>query len=549
MPSVAERFEAKVDRSGEHHIWTGARLADGSGQLKVNGRVTTARRVAWELSRGPLTPAIEVRACPDDPACVRVEHLSVRGGPTKAEARPGRAPRGGGSKTEIRPGIWKLTVTAGRYIDGSVRRLHRTVHARSETEANRTLVAFVAEVRSSLLPERRQDRDVTVDSAIEQFLTEHLLGEKGRDPRTVEDYRRLHLKWFAPEIGNRRVRDVDEATIDRIFGRMCRAGLSRSRMNHAKSLYAPFFRWAKRRRLIARSPMADFELPTSTYVSSQHTPPEVDQLCHLLEAAVDVVPDIAPLLTLGAVTGMRRGELVTVRRSRLHPEEGLLTVDAATDGKRVKLTKTRVERTVAVDPDTMGMLLRHCAQMDERAEMCGLEIAPNAFVFSLALDCSTPMPPDHVTKRVALLKEHLGIANKRPETIALEDEALRLHRQPPAQRPAGKVGRSPAGGLSYAAIGEQLGRSERWAALAVTSAERREAVRLRSGASAAIFDGSILALRKFTSSELLDAGFNISMVAQRQGHGPQVLVKHYAKARRSADRKAAEHLGRVVHGR
>ena len=62
------------------------------------------------------------------------------------------------------------------------------------------------------------------------------------------------------------------------------------------------------------------------------------------------------------------------------------------------------------------------------------------------------------------------------------------------------------------------------------------------------FDGSILALRKFTSTELLDAGFNVSMVAQRQGHGPEVLVKHYAKARQSADRKAADHLGRVVHG-
>ena len=47
--------------------------------------------------------------------------------------------------------------------------------------------------------------------------------------------------------------------------------------------------------------------------------------------------------------------------------------------------------------------------------------------------------------------------------------------------------------------------------------------------------------------ELLDAGFNISMVAQRQGHGPQVLVKHYARSRPSADRKAAEHLGQVVH--
>ena len=64
-----------------------------------------------------------------------------------------------------------------------------------------------------------------------------------------------------------------------------------------------------------------------------------------------------------------------------------------------------------------------------------------------------------------------------------------------------------------------------------------------------VFDGSIVALRKFTSSDLLDAGFNLSMVAQRQGHGPQVLVKHYARSRPSADRKAADHLGQVVHRR
>ena len=79
----------------------------------------------------------------------------------------------------------------------------------------------------------------------------------------------------------------------------------------------------------------------------------------------------------------------------------------------------------------------------------------------------------------------------------------------------------------------------------IASAERREAAE-RQGLSLN-FDGSILALRRFTSSELLDAGFNISMVAQRQGHGPQVLAKHYARSRRSADRRAAEHLGRLVH--
>jgi len=107
------------------------------------------------------------------------------------------------------------------------------------------------------------------------------------------------------------------------------------------------------------------------------------------------------------------------------------------------------------------------------------------------------------------------------------------------------TGPAPKGGLSYREIGARLHRSDRWVALAVQAAERRDAAAERG--LNLDFDGSVLALRKFTSSELLDSGFNISMVAQRQGHGPQVLIKHYSKSRRSADRKAAEHLGRVVH--
>jgi hypothetical protein len=38
MPILAARFEAKVDRSGEHHLWTGARYADGSGLMQANGK-------------------------------------------------------------------------------------------------------------------------------------------------------------------------------------------------------------------------------------------------------------------------------------------------------------------------------------------------------------------------------------------------------------------------------------------------------------------------------------------------------------------------------
>ncbi|MDP9388788.1 MAG: hypothetical protein M3Q48_12970 [Actinomycetota bacterium] len=416
--------------------------------------------------------------------------------------------------------------------------------ARTTDDAGRELAAFVAEVAANG-PHRVDTRHLTMDEAITQFLDEHLASEKGREQKTIVDYRRLHNRWFAPTLGTRRVRDVDEAMLDRAFGNMRAAGLSRSRLNQAKSLYAPFFRWAKSRRIITRNPMAEFQLPTSTHVSGERMPPEVTELTTLLNEAVVAAPEIAPLLVLGAVTGMRRGELVGLRRSRIRWRDQRIVVDTAVSGSRLKPTKTRKERSLFIDEATVAMLRRHCADVDERAAVVGAVLVPDPFVFTLALDGSKALAPDYVTKRVAVLKERLGIEDKKSETIAREDQALRLFRQEAAPRPAGMTGPAPRGGLSLQEIGKAFGRSARWAAMAIASAERREAAGSRGLALS--FDGSILALRKFTSSELLDAGFNVSMVAQRQGHGPLVLVRHYSKSRRSSDRRAANHLGRLVH--
>ncbi|MGH9209047.1 MAG: HNH endonuclease [Acidimicrobiales bacterium] len=545
-PKLRARFEAKVDRSGDHHLWTGSKLRDGSGKLKIGTRTVTARRVAWELKHGPLPTGAEVRACPDNKACVRVDHLSVRGGGLEARSPAGRGRRasGSGSMEEIRPGVWKFTVGVGRHPNGKPRREYRTIRADGEAEAARELAAFVAELNEAPPPETTDERDLTLDEAVDRYLGEHLTGEKGRQKRTIRDYRQIHDQWFSPEVGQRRLRDIDEATIDRIFGKMRAAGLSRARMSKARSLYHPLFRWARRRHIIRHSPMADFELPTSTQVPRPRTPPEIDQLCTYLNAALEVVPDIAPVLTLGATTGMRRGELVVIRRDQLAASRSELHVDSAADLDGVKLTKNRLERTMAIDEATVAMLLRHCVQMDERAAAVGVQVAPDGFVFSLEPDCSRPMPADYVTTRVQELKDYLGIPDKRPATIALENEALRLFREAPEQER--RSGPRPRGRISYDEIGRRLGRSEKWAMLAVAAALRREAAAARRPIEH--FDGSIPALRKFTSSELLDSGFNISAVAQRQGHGPKVLMEHYAQRRKSADRKAAEHLGRLVHG-
>ena len=543
-----ERLATRITRVQSHDIWNGKVDKSGVPVTKHESRTTTVRRLVWVLANGPLPPSVKVLPCPRSPLCVRLDHLTIdkeQLGP----ARPaqGRARKGTGSMREVRPGSWELRVTAGRWTDGRVRTLNRTVAAANEREASELLRAFSEEISRSQLPADRDTRDMTVDQAVETFLTEHLSSEKGRADKTVDDYRRLHRRWFSPSIGSVRVSRVDSATMDRLFGAMRSAGLSRSRLNQAKSLYQPFFRWAKRRGMTLRDPMVEFELPTSTQVAKERTPPEVDQLTLLLSTAVEVVPDVAPVLMLGAVTGMRRGELVGIRRSRIDWNRHKITVDTAiSESKKAKGTKTHRQRTFHVDEETVAMLARVCDRQDERARASGVALSEDPFLFSPAIDGAASMSPDHVTNQVAVLKGHLGIEDKKPATIALENEALRLRRSPARPRQPGKTGPAPGGGMSYREIALQLGRSERWVTLAVAAATRREAA-IAAGFGKEVFDGSILGLRKFTSSELLDAGFNIGMVAQRQGHGPQVLARHYSKSRESSDRKAADHLGKVVH--
>ena len=77
MATVRERFEAKVEFRGGHLVWTGSCDAAGVPQFRVDGRLTTARRVAWELAHGVVPNSKLVVACAGDRRCVDVAHLAL----------------------------------------------------------------------------------------------------------------------------------------------------------------------------------------------------------------------------------------------------------------------------------------------------------------------------------------------------------------------------------------------------------------------------------------------------------------------------------------
>jgi integrase len=320
-------------------------------------------------------------------------------------------------------------------------------------------------------------------------------------------------------------------------------------MNQAKALLSGAFKWGRRTGKVLQDPMVGFQMPKSRYHSLERPPPEAADISVILNAAIEHTPDLLVILTLAATTGARLGELVAVRSSDIDWKRGVLRISNALDMDRTLKDPKRPahRRSVPIDEGTLKMLRRQLDDMEHRASLIGALLVEDPFLFSDEANCSRPMASIRVTRRLSELKGHLGVEDKRLETRTLEDEALRLRRFGTVDR-TGRPGPRPKGGaaMSYDDIGKALGRTQMWARRACDSALRREQATTME--ERFDFNLSFNGFRKFTSSELLDAGFNISVAAQRQGHGPLVLAKHYSKARQSAQRKAAEHLGHVVHG-
>jgi hypothetical protein len=250
--SINERFEANVDRTGEHHLWCGYVAPDGTAQIRINGRLTTARRLAWELAHGPLPRGVNVAGCTDEPRCVRVEHLHAgRRARARDERRPQPRARGTGSLQQIRPGVWKVSVAT------ATGRHSRTIHG-TRADADSALATLHDEAVGPA---------ASLNALAARFFahTETI----GRTPHTVRRYRQLWRDWLAPSLGSTQPNDLHPAQIEATLAAMANAGQSASSVRQSATVIASLCRWAQDTGLANYNPALAARLPDGHSITTR----------------------------------------------------------------------------------------------------------------------------------------------------------------------------------------------------------------------------------------------------------------------------------------
>lgn len=250
MPSAEERFRAKVKHRRGHDVWTGARDARGVGMVRIDGKLRTVQRAAWEFAHGPVPAGARVNTCAAERACVDVSHLSVSPTPASKPDPATRRRRGTGSLRQMSPDTWELAVSEGVSPTGAACRRFVTAHG-DHAFAEATLARLVAATTRSDLG------DLSVPELVNRFL--HWSSEEQRN-RVANREDEIWERIIDPVLGKDLAGFVTSARIESVLRATHQQVASSVDIRDALGLMRSAYKWARTRGWCRDDPTAGLEL-------------------------------------------------------------------------------------------------------------------------------------------------------------------------------------------------------------------------------------------------------------------------------------------------
>jgi integrase len=375
------------------------------------------------------------------------------------------------------------------------RKWHSLPDIKGKREAQAERARLIAELKSGAYVHTSK---LTVGQWIEQWLEAGAPGRRRKkvSERTLERYGQLLRTHVKPALGERPLQKLQAIEIDKLYIALeADAEIAPRTAHHVHTVFGACLATALRKAMIASNPMLRVEqVPNPEGQVFDDDQADTDNIGEGLDEAELArliagfeTSSLYPVVVLAAATGARRNELLAFRWTDLNVENKTLRIERAWEqtkkfGLRLKPPKTkRGLRTIELDGATATMLLRE----KERHQRITAGI------------------PDGVTVDLSLIK--LPVA-------ALIFPAVPL----------------PGEDFDFAKPRNPRNFSKEFARRADLLRELARKADLPSFGKTRFHD-----LRGIHSTALLDAGIPVHTVAQRIGDDPAVLLRNYAKRKRT----------------
>jgi integrase len=311
----------------------------------------------------------------------------------------------GFQRTQLETGIrllgpdrWEVVVHIGRDpLTGKLRQRSRTTRAGIRA-ARKLRAEMMHEVGQEEAEREKISGAATFGQLLDRWVDHGR--RRGRSPNTIAGYEKKIDSVIRPQLGEILVADLTSETLDSFYDRLIDAGTSPATVMHYHRIISAALTQSRKWKAVASNVAQDASPPPVQ--KKPMTVPSPENVRALIElAATSRSPEWSTVITLAALTGMRRGELCGLQWQDVDWQGQAIAVQRSIwqtkAGWGEKDTKTHQVRRLVLGAQTMGVLAGRYKRVTDNVNLAEIDLSPEAYVFSPALDGATPMLPGAVT--------------------------------------------------------------------------------------------------------------------------------------------------------
>jgi len=245
---------------------------------------------------------------------------------------------------------------------------------------------------------------------VERVLVAWMANRRNATPLTRAADQGYIDKRIVPALGKIRLDRLKASDLDRAYTGWLDEGLAPATVRKMHAIISSALHQAVKWEWIDRA-VSELASPPSTKptITRFITP---DELVKLIQAAREVNPTLAMAISLGAVTGARRGELCALRWSNVDFDTATLTIRQSLSvlkGAQIELgeTKTHQVRRLILDAGTLRLLEWWREQQEDLARRASVALDRDPYILTNDHRGRSPILPNTISHQFPRLAKSL----------------------------------------------------------------------------------------------------------------------------------------------